>query len=235
MKHLYAVFAVCLLFCGSLHGQSFTVAYDTVYITPGSDTDITNSVINLTAAPINVNWKIAATNFPAGWIPGSAICDVDVCHYADYLWPSATTESSGPYIPGSNTYRVILDLASVPSTGIYYLTVMMHNPAIPADSASQTYITAAGTTSGIRGLQRTSEATIYPNPAQNELNIVYDASADIKSIAVYNIIGKVMSVYKVTANTSANLDINNLPSGIYFARLANNSGQVLVTKKFTKQ
>ena len=75
---------------------------------------------------------------------------------------------------------------------------------------------------------------LYPNPAYNELNVVYDASLDVKNIAVYNIIGKVMSVYKVSG-TSANLNIENIPSGIYFLRLYNSTGSVILTRKFTRQ
>jgi hypothetical protein len=76
---------------------------------------------------------------------------------------------------------------------------------------------------------------LYPNPAHNEVNLVYNTTADIKNIAVYNIIGKVIAVYKVTENNSANLNLENLPSGIYFARLINSQGNVVVTRKFTKQ
>jgi hypothetical protein len=74
----------------------------------------------------------------------------------------------------------------------------------------------------------------YPNPAQNEVNVAYDANADIQNIALYSIIGKVLRVYKVTGN-SANLDLENIPSGFYFVRLMNSHGDAVATRKFTKQ
>jgi hypothetical protein len=76
--------------------------------------------------------------------------------------------------------------------------------------------------------------SLYPNPANSEVNVVYDEAADIKSIGIYNIIGKLMTVYKVSGK-SANLNIENIPAGIYFVRLLNGQGQVVVTRKFTKQ
>ena len=78
------------------------------------------------------------------------------------------------------------------------------------------------------------DITIYPNPAREELNVVYSNTADVKNIAVYNIIGKVMNVYRVSGN-SANLNLRNVPAGIYFVRLLNANGGVVATRKFTRQ
>ena len=79
-----------------------------------------------------------------------------------------------------------------------------------------------------------NDILLYPNPAVNEVNVVYDDASDIRNIVVYSIIGKVMAVYKVNGN-SANMNLENIPSGIYFMRLYNGSGNVVATKKFTKQ
>jgi len=81
---------------------------------------------------------------------------------------------------------------------------------------------------------REEKSVVYPNPATNDINIVFDENADVKNIALYNVIGKVMNVYKVSGN-SANLNIENLPSGIYFVKLYSANGSVVVTRKFTKQ
>ncbi len=79
------------------------------------------------------------------------------------------------------------------------------------------------------------EISMYPNPAHNELNVIFDAASDVKNILVYNIIGRVMSVYKITDSNSANLNLENIPSGIYFVRLINSHGEMVATRKFTKQ
>ena len=41
-------------------------------------------------------------------------------------------------------------------------------------------------------------------------------------------------VYKVNGN-SANMSLENMPGGIYFVRLVNSAGNIVATKKFTKQ
>jgi hypothetical protein len=76
--------------------------------------------------------------------------------------------------------------------------------------------------------------SIYPNPARSEVNVLFDANADIRNIAVYNLIGKAVAVYRVS-NGSAKLDIDNMPSGIYFMRFVDGNNHVVATRKFTHQ
>jgi len=77
--------------------------------------------------------------------------------------------------------------------------------------------------------------TLYPNPAGKELNITYNPAANVKTIAIYNIIGKVMTVYKVLADGSASLNLENIPYGVYMARLFDSNGSVVTTVRFTRQ
>jgi hypothetical protein len=79
------------------------------------------------------------------------------------------------------------------------------------------------------------EVVLYPNPAHEEVNIVYGNDAGVKNIAIYNLIGKVVSVFKPIGNSSAKLFIDNLPQGIYFVRLIDAQGAVIATRKFTRQ
>jgi hypothetical protein len=78
------------------------------------------------------------------------------------------------------------------------------------------------------------EVVLYPNPAKGSVNVVFDPSMGVKNIAIYNLIGKAVSVYKVTGN-SAKLDLTDVPSGIYFLRLSNTQGKIVATRKFTRQ
>jgi hypothetical protein len=81
----------------------------------------------------------------------------------------------------------------------------------------------------------TDGISLYPNPASDELNVLFNPNGGIKNITIYNMIGKAVTVYKVTANNSAKLDIQNIPAGIYFIRLSDAHGRVVATRKFTRQ
>lgn len=72
-----------------------------------------------------------------------------------------------------------------------------------------------------------SGVTIYPNPAQNEVNIT--SSSPITTLSITNLIGQ--QVYSRKYNSEQlQIDIADLPSGVYFIRI--NGTEV---RKFVKQ
>jgi len=222
-----------------LKAQSFTMA-DTVYATVDGTQIVYDSVMVPTGgSAVKLKWHVISSNFPSDWLTEAAfgICDNNQCYNntgGTYIWNGI----SGPFFT-SNTYSVsgdyhlALDLSGV-SSGTHWVTVSLSD-INSSTSQTATFIITKPVPSAVPAVINSDNIVLYPNPASNELNVVYDASADVKNIAVYNIIGKVITVYKVTANNSANLDIENLPSGIYFVRLMNSHGDVVVTRKFTKQ
>ena len=238
MKKIFTLFTGLLLLSATakLSAQSFTIQHDTA--TLNSPTGLVTVVDGVTpgASNVTITWKVIETNFPSDWQAGTGICDNNQCYSSGLLWPSGTTKTSFSYAAGVlGDFHMQIDLDGATTLGCYYYKVRLSNQVVPTDTAIETYIVCKNSITAVPTVKSTDDILLYPNPATNELNIVYDASADIKSIAVYNIIGKTMTVYKVTANNSANLNLENLPSGIYFARLINSQGNVVVTRKFTKQ
>ncbi len=236
---------------GFVKAQTFTVPFDTVFITMPYNTyhiDAFDNITNITyPSGMVINWHVFASNFPADFCKNLAlgICDNKQCYNNrndSVLWNRNTnsgslytsnTTGSGYAIDTPGQFELQLSLGPNNTSGVYYLSVNL------ADAASSyakniTFVINRPTTAVTNINKVSDEILLYPNPAINDLNVVYDASLDIKTIAVYNIIGKVMSVYKVPG-TSANLNLENVPSGIYFLRLYNADGENVITKKFTKQ
>ena len=213
--------------------QSFTMQHDTVSFGTGGLYNAMNELTNPSAtAPITIQWRIVGTDFPADWKTNSGICDAVNCYTSATVYSGANF--SCIYNPGIGDFHLQMDHGSTTSTGTHYVKVLLNNAAIPTDTALVTFIVSKIPAS-VTSANSVRDIAVYPNPAINELNVVYDASADIKSIAVYNIIGRALTVYKVTNNSSANLKLDNIPSGVYFIRLMNSAGEIVGTKKFTKQ
>lgn len=59
--------------------------------------------------------------------------------------------------------------------------------------------------------------TMYPNPTNSELNISGDN--DIKSIEIYNLVGKLM--WSATALSNRKIDVSTFASGMYFVKINN--------------
>lgn len=238
-------FLLFVLAFGVAEAQTFTMQADTVKkIVNGSDA-VHNNISIPGSAAVTIKYHIIASDFPADWLTPAAfgLCDGTTClnNSSNQLWNMST--SSGNLFtciyPASSTdgnFDLTPDLTTA-STGTHYVKITLYDNAAPSNTKDVVFVITKNGPVGVQPLSsKSSEENIvmYPNPATNELNVVYDASYDIKNIAVYNIIGKMMNVYKVAGN-SANLNIENIPSGIYFVKLYNANGNAVLTRKFTKQ
>lgn len=226
--------AVGLLSPSLVRSQSFTVANDTMITTANGGMINMNNFVTPVGGPVTLQWRAIESNLPSDWTPNVGICDNVNCYILSSLYPSGTLKTTASYT-ALGDFHIQVDLSPSTTLGTYYFKLRLHNQAISTDTAVETYIISkTNPTAAAYVTKSTDNVVLYPNPANNELNVVYDASADVKNIAVYNIIGKAMTIYRVNG-TSANLNLENIPSGIYFVRLINSRGDVVVTRKFTKQ
>jgi hypothetical protein len=82
--------------------------------------------------------------------------------------------------------------------------------------------------------QHDAAISFYPNPAHGVLNVAFDESAGVRTVAIYNLIGKSVAAFKVNGS-NAQLNIDDIPAGIYMLRFLNGQGEVLATRRFTRQ
>jgi len=230
---LIAAFGVFSLLSSYLvTAQTFSTEADTIYVTAGNAGTYYNHITNLTAQPINIRWS-ATTDFTGAWLTGLGICDADYC-YSD-LGPHTTNDTPyKPNVPGILDMQ-LSNFASV-TPGVHYVTLSLRDMTSPSGTSKNvTFIVNKFPTNVAKTTKADDEITLYPNPARNELNVLFSPDAGVKIISVYNLIGKAVTVYKLSSNSSAMLDIENLPQGIYFIRLIDGQGQVVATRKFTHQ
>ncbi len=85
----------------------------------------------------------------------------------------------------------------------------------------------------VNGLEEntTTTASVYPNPAVNELN--FNLNGKVSSITILSLDGKVISTTNVNG-TSASVNVSDLTSGIYMYQVNTLNGSV-VTNKFVKK
>lgn len=216
---------------------------DTVYANVQfAANNIYDNISSVASGGVIIKWKVIATNFPADWQTGAAlgVCDNTLCHsnYSNTLWNSSTNTgtsyTSGTYSTAGGDFHLALDLSSTTTTGKYYLTVQLADNSNANSTKTVTFLIGQNPT-GVNNVTKTDDIALYPNPATDQVNVVYSADDNIKTIAIYNIIGKVVKVYNPLDNSSAKLNIENIPSGIYFVRLIDTQGNVVATRKFTRQ
>jgi hypothetical protein len=242
MKKITLLFAMIMIVLTSarVQAQSFRMDKgDTSkmnWVFPGGDMQIFNKIINKTSAYIKVQWHVVDYHMDPGWDCGG-ICDNITCYtWDDNLKNGVTKNVTDTITPNGPIFdnHVILNGNSAAGNTKGWIRIR-YKDIVSMDSTEATFV-GYKMGSGVSIVRYDDNVTIFPNPAQNYIDVLYTSSADVKTISIYNIIGKLVSVYRVSSNTSAHCEFNNdMPSGIYLVRLADSKGNVVATRKFTRQ
>jgi len=80
-----------------------------------------------------------------------------------------------------------------------------------------------GTTLGTQDFEFSNYFKMYPNPANEVLNILETKDIEIKSIAVYDILGQLV-IALPNINNPSKIDVSNLSSGNYFLKIKSDKG-----------
>lgn len=236
-RFFYTFLPICLLTLGYnvSQAQTFKTDKDSVEVAVSGYVDMHDDITNLTNDTIRVTWKIFDHNLPQSWVDNAqfGLCDNTQCYPNTIL--IGTTQVSDTISANSKAlFKAQFNVSSAnvpPSTIPYHVTCQLVS-GTTIDTV--TFVISKFPTSITTTINTNNDIVLYPNPAQSELNIKFDKDQGVSYIAIYNLVGKQISQYKVSGN-SAKLDIQNIPSGIYFIRLTDNTGQVVATRRFTHQ
>lgn len=227
--------AVAMASANSADAQSFKMqSGDTVYVNTTAGYTSHNNIENMSGANMKLQWKVIYNNMPADWSATLGICDNKQCYSGSDINVGNLWETLDYSHTVVGDFHLTGDLSSASGVGPYVVRIRLNNKTIPTDTAIATFIFGKGTASVPTTKVTAADVQLYPNPATSSVNVVFDEAADVKNVAIYNIIGKQMSLYRTMGN-SANMNVENMPAGIYFVRLLNSRGDIVATRKFTKQ
>jgi hypothetical protein len=210
--------------------QSFTVSHDTAKAVVSGTSNIYNELINNSSSPVSITWRVTSHTVPASWSNSIGICDNVTCYSTNILNGDANTTDPIP-ANSKGDFHIQMDASSLPSGGPYYINIEAKDAS--GATVKNFAFELMKFPTNVATVSKVEDITVYPNPARDEVNVIFNANAGIKNIAVYNLIGKPVMVYKVSGN-SAKLNIESIPSGIYFLRMVDGQGHV-ITRKFTHQ
>ena len=82
--------------------------------------------------------------------------------------------------------------------------------------------------------QLDNNVMIYPNPAEEELNVKIQGDINVKIVQVLNSMGTIVLVKDINTYGEIKIDISCITSGIYFVRVVDNNNQVYIKKLIVK-
>lgn len=240
MKKIKLIAAICAVMIGSfsVKAQTFNLDKDTskAFLAAGSgSTDVKIKISNAHSAPIKLTWSVSSFHLDPMWV-FNGLCDNVLCYDNSTTGLTngmATFTTDNIAVSSYFDFKMTLNGDAAADFTKSYATVELNEGTTKKSATFVAFKTSAGIANKII---QDNDIAIYPNPAQNHIDLVFNPSSDVKSIAVYNLIGKVVSVYKVTNKNSARCEFNtDMPSGIYVVRVADSKGNVIATRKITRQ
>ncbi len=231
MRFVTGFFMVIFFCCTSraVHAQSFTVLHDTLYITSSASSLVADTVFNTTGAPVNIEWRVQATDFPPCWQEHTGICDPLACYQMPVLWP-ATGAISTSYGTVPDIITCATDLATC-TPGCYYLTLRLNNAAIPTDTAYITFNVCYATTA-VNAMGGQEQINVYPNPVQGVLHVAH--AAGIAGVQLYDMTGRLVKEQMAGAASTV-IATAGMPQGMYVLRLRGSDGSIAAVRKITIQ
>ena len=84
-------------------------------------------------------------------------------------------------------------------------------------------------------LALSNKLILTPNPTNNLLNISFNFNEEIiNQLEIVNVLGEQVFVKNNITNSTININVADLNSGIYFVNMLNNNGSIIATEKLIK-
>jgi len=188
---------------------------DTIYAAAGTTISVDGDVTNTGSQDILIYARKIENDLPHGW--ASSMC-IDACY-------STSTDSVVFLLPAGFTQEVhvyFYTTASTVDTG--HVKMGFKNLSDTSNKAFMHAIGISTVSTNIASFDLTPTIYIAPNPVVSELNL-YPLTLSHFTVQVFNMLGELL----IQKNDDFKIDVSQLKSGIYFAKVNN------TVQKFVKE
>jgi hypothetical protein len=243
------------MYCAKIvSGTMSTEGYDTIkYYDPSFQYPQTNGLIFAgtvgissgikvtTGIPVTSKWQ--SFSFYYKYYPNGS--DTGSCTVAMYHWNSVTNQRD---LIGGGVWKTgAMQSAWTPATvGLRYdSTTVTPDTAFILFSAASLYsnpqvndsmMVDSSSYEAVTGIQNITgnrdNVNLYPNPANNQINLTVTGEFKANKIEVYDITGKIVGVYSIN-NNSLSINTQTYTNGMYLYKLLDNTGIQLNVGKFS--
>lgn len=181
----------------------------------------------------SLEWRYVqnSLSLPSGW-SFDGFCDNNLCYTPGYV-------SQGNWVPPTNpSADTFMDfhlvLGNVVTNGTAMIRIEVRDPQVSNSNRTYTFIVSKNPQGITTSVRSEENIKVYPNPARESVNVVFNTDNNVKTISVYNLLGQPISAFHVVGN-SANLPLGDTPAGVYFLRMYDAQGRIVATRRFTRQ
>lgn len=189
----------------------------------GEEAHVGFTITNTGSTDAEWYWSIEKPEgFPEDW--KFRICDSNSC----YPWGFSQSSNKNPLAAGAstnpNTTYVSVKAGSAAAQGHLIFKIYA-----TSDLMNPIFVSVAP--NAVNNIEKEVNVNIFPNPTTESLGITNDEN--IKSIYIYNIVGKEVSVLDHTPGTIH--DVSALRNGMYIVRMHDAKGDVVKATRLSKR
>ena len=227
MKKLNSIFYI-LFFVSAIQAQvTYTLSpTNTVNLTLPLNQSTGSKIyqVNTGSSKILLKWERVFVNLPVGWTYTS--CDNSFCYGGVPVGPNAMDSVS---IGGQGFLGVDVDPGNISGVGIVKIYVYQDGYYSQGDTLTWNISTTAV---GINEYTNSDLISIYPNPANDLVNILFKKEYNDSKVRIIDLIGHKVMEEEISGLFKA-IDISWLSKGNYFLIIENK--EHLISKRFIKQ
>lgn len=185
-------------------------------------------IVNVSDTPVDFSWQRLA-EFSQSCLDDQ-VCTDDSCYPSSYDVPVFNSPDPLTLAAGDSTYfKVGASSADVACCAIhkYYLKTGL---GVTQDSITVKFrIGATECFLSVEEPVKAEEFSLYPNPANNMITLVASANFNGATFSLHNVVGEKVVIQNINVGKNS-INIENLPSGIYFYSIIK-EGELMETKK----
>lgn len=227
------IYLLPILLCmQNVDAQTFSIPLDTTKAVIPATGYMYNNIKNISSGVISIDWQVVSHDFPPDWQTTFAVCDNITCYYngsngtlMNANGTGAAPKTTDTFGAGrSSMFYVLMDLKNA-NPGSHYVKMNMTDGSTSKDSW---YFVSKWPTGVVTVDQSSKEFVAYPNPAGQEVNVLYSKASGVSKVELLSLYGQTIGQYQA-GNEVTKINLENVSAGIYFVRLLNVQGQQLGT------
>jgi len=164
-----------------------------------------------------LDWDVLDTPFDH-----NVLCSVN---YNGYLFVGTNGDGVGFTTDYGQTWTVWND--GLPNNNIYSINIFNNKVWAACCCGFGLFKRSPSELTSLEQINNNYKVSVFPNPANNVLNIEHDIKID--EIRIVNMFGSVIKIYNIEDSSSNKLNIQGLKEGVYFLEMQTKKG-ILIKK-----
>lgn len=218
------VFYFLFIFCVSVEGQEVIINPDSIYIEADANQtqiEVSSSITNVSGFELNVDWQWNSIELPQGW-------NVEFCE-SNGCFPSSMDTVFFIGLDDTAPMSVLFYPNGISGTGKIKIRLYSASPGIHIEERL-TIVANATSTSTTVHIENDADISLFPNPADEILNVEVDDEYLRGKWQVIDSRGCIIPLPQHLS--SGKIQVSDMPAGKYYLRLMSPENKLLVLKPF---